>query len=361
MRYNESLKSGTAAKECWMRDLRIIFSSKNDLYGDLVSDESGTDFVVSLKEKYPSLATYSSGKGIGLTLNSDYNIRVTGKKEAALNKDGGTIAISNVSYETIATIIALELYRVTIECGYKSSGDIFTVATGEISYIQQKVNTRRDYELYISYASELVAAYSQNRINFSIRSGINLYDMFQYMFIQQGCSTQRTRFSESLKNVVANGILSNSGTSADIISSALNLNSFSTSSILASADSSLDGTVVNLTTVNDKRVIPIDMQYINFANGNPTVTSNGLNVNLFPVFNFAVGDIIEIQNRIIDASSGMTNYESVYQTFNTNYIDPDGLYMLYQINYTLENRGNNFTYNCLARPLSQMSNLGVTT
>ena len=75
----------------------------------------------------------------------------------------------------------------------------------------------------------------------------------------------------------------------------------------------------------------------------------GQHINLFPVRNFKPGDILHVDNSLIDVS--ISNAESVISTFNTNYMDTNGLYMIIELQYNLENRGDNFQYDIKARAL----------
>lgn len=348
----------------WIRRLQIIFESKYDLRDTLISEDpkSRKEYIQYLDKKYSGLGSaFDKNKGgvkvvIGDNKGDNYNIRVTGSKNLGLTLDNGVIQISNVSYETIALIMNLKLYKVTIKAGYKSSGDLFTIAKGEISYIQQKIRSRHDYELYITYASELVAGWSQHRINFSVRSGVNIYDMFNYMFVQQGLPVSQIDISPALKNIVAENILACSGTSASIVTEVLASYSNSTSQFVWDADSS-DGKVISVTELKNKKIISINRDAINIANGNPTVTSEGLNISLFPTYNFRPGDILQIDNRIIDTSSGMTTQSGIQSTFNTNFLDPNGHYIIMRIDYIFENRGNSFLLNCQAKALNTFKGL----
>lgn len=349
----------------WMRRLQIVFESKYNVMDTLSQSSPLTykEYIDYLDKKYaPANGKLDFNAGgvkvvIGDNSNNDnYNIRVTGTKNLGLSLDAGVIQISNVSYETIALIMNLKLYKVTIKVGYKSSGTLFTIAKGEISYIQQKIRSRRDYELYITFASELVAGWSQNRINFSIRSGVNMYDMFNWMFMQQGLSTDRTQISPALKNIVLENMFVNSGTSVSIIEEAMNTYSNSTKGFILDADSS-EGKVISISTLKDKKVLVINTNMINIANGNPTVTSDGLDISLFPVYNFMPGNILQIDNRIIDTSQGMTSQSGIQNNFNTNFLDPNGYYIITNIRYTFENRGDTFLFNCQAKALNTFKNL----
>ena len=119
------------------------------------------------------------------------------------------------------------------------------------------------------------------------------------------------------------------------------------------SDSSLDSNVISITDIKNSRKIRIDPEFIYIGNGNPTVTANnGLRIQLFPVYNLIPGDIIIVPNRLIDTSSGMTTAEGVQNTFNQHWLNPDGAYIIREINYTFENRGETFRYDVRAIPLN---------
>lgn len=360
--YQKSIASsgGVIQKNTWMRHMRITFESSEVVTNQLA--EQDDQFIPWLKRKYPGLEKYGEQTGVRLVIGDNsgdnFNIRVTGTKNLGLNQDNGVIQISNVRYDSIALIIALKLYRVKIEVGYQSNDELFCVAKGQVSWIQQKIRSRHDYDLYIIFASELVAKWSQNRINFSLRSGCNVSDMVHWMLVQQGCSAERILVSDRLRRLVAKNVLSKSGQTTSVISSALGQYSDSLSGLVVNTDASENNKVISITDIGQSRVIPISPDIVHIANGNPTVTSNnGLQIQLFPVFNLVPGDIIVVPNRIIDTSSGLTNPDSVYQTFNQQWLNPNGEYIIRRIEYTFENRGNDFIFNVNALPVNLYQNL----
>lgn len=326
MRYAESVdKSGERVmNDCWIRRCRVTFFS-------VEPDQHGKGMSVVL----------------GDNPNDNLDIKIKGVKELALLKDNGTIAISNLSYDTVSLIMAYKLFGIKVEIGYRSSNDLFCVAKGQVSFIQEKIHSRHDMTWYVMYASEFVAKWSQRRINFSIRSGVNVFDMINYMFLREGGA--KTNLSPALRNIVLSQINPENQTIGSVIEQAL---SNTNTAFTMSADSSFDDAVINVTTLSDKRYIKIDPSMINIVNGNPTITSDGLEITFQPVFDFCPGDIIHIENRFIDASSGVSDTFSAAKTFNTNYLDQNGNYMIRHVDYVFENRGNNFYFKCRAVALS---------
>ena len=121
-------------------------------------------------------------------------------------------------------------------------------------------------------------------------------------------------------------------------------------------DESIDGGgVVDCTNFRDKRQIRINPDTINFAKGNPTLDKDGLHITVLPTFCFKPGDIIIIDNAILDLSISDPN--SVTSTFKSNYLDQNGAYMITQIDYTLTNRDKVFEINIKARAVSIIANI----
>lgn len=356
--YRETLASGGSPveRECWIRRIRITFESKPGVVNRLAAQDE--EFLPWLRKKYPGLAKLDASGTVRLVIDERYKISVKGTKNLGLLQDSGVIEISNITYDSIALIIALKLYRITIEVGYRNNDTMFCVAKGEVSWLQQKIRAKHDYNLYISYASELVAAWSQSRINFSIRSGCNLSDMLYWMFVQQGASPEQILIDDRLRRLVATETWANSGTSTDIVTQALNSYSGSTGGLVSHSDSSLENKVISISDLKNSRIIKINENFINIANGNPTVTANnGLDISLFPAMNFVPGDIIVVPNRLIDTSQGLTTATGAQSVFNQHWLNPDNQYVIRRINYSFENRGENFIFDINALPVNLYSAL----
>lgn len=351
--YRETLASGGSpvGRKCWIRRLRVTFESKPGAMNRLAAQDE--EFLPWLRKKYPGLEKLGTSDTVKLVIDERYNIKVRGTKNLGLLQDSGVIEISNITYDSIALIIALKLYRITIEVGYENNGSLFCVAKGEVSWLQQKIRAKHDYNLYISYASELVASWSQSRINFSIRSGCNLSDMVYWMFIQQGASPEQILVDDRLRRLVAVETYANSGTSANIVTQALGAYSGSTGGLVTHSDSSLENKVISISDLRNSRVLKINEAFINIANGNPTVTANnGLDISLFPTMNFVPGDIIVVPSRLIDTSQGLTSATGAQTVFNQHWLNPDNQYVIRRINYAFENRGQDFIFNINALPVN---------
>ena len=111
---------------------------------------------------------------------------------------------------------------------------------------------------------------------------------------------------------------------------------------------------VNVSDLTNKKVIVVDPNSIIINGGNPTVSSEGLHVKLLPTYNICPGNILCIDNSLIDISS---NSEKAYENFNPNFLDATGRYMVYEVDYVFENRGPAFQLDIKGRALSLYQNL----
>ena len=123
----------------------------------------------------------------GGTSDSQLDITVKGNKYLSSLKDNGTITISNLTYAEITKLILGQYYKIEIWAGYRTQS-LQRYFKGSVSYISDKIRARRDNETYILFASDMVAAYSQQRMNLTLNSGINLYSAFRYICLTNGIS-----------------------------------------------------------------------------------------------------------------------------------------------------------------------------
>ena len=303
------------SKKCWMRQIEVILTSR----------KCNKAMKFSTDDKY------------------QFNMDIMGTKNLALNKDKGTLTIYNLEYDKMMETILLEYFIIEIKIGYKSTGNLMTIFKGEVSYISQKIHSHHDVETYITFASTIVARYSQSRMNFNLNSGVNIYSALNYICKLSGIGN-KARINPNLKKEILTKIYTNYNTASTVFD---NLTSTSGEYYLSTDYS--EGNVINCTTINDKRKIKVDPNTINITRGNPTVTSAGLKITLLPTFNFMPGDILIIDNSILNVS--IRDAESVTSTFNTNYLDQNGMYMIISIEFHFQNRGDAFELNITARAL----------
>lgn len=280
---------------------------------------------------------------------NQFRISVKINKYLSALKDNGSAEISNLTYAQITELILGKYYDIEIWAGYRTQ-QLQCFFRGAVSYISDKIRARRDNTCYILFASKMVAAYSQSRMNMNLNSGINLYAAFNYICLQKGISS--AHLPASLKNEFLREVTSNYGTPATLAEQlAANTRDFS-----VDTDASIDGAgVVDCTNLRDKRQIRINPDTINFAKGNPTLDKDGLHMILLPTFCFKPGDIIILDNAILDVSISDPN--SVASTFKANYLDPNGAYMIIELSYDLNNRETLHEITVKARALSIIANI----
>lgn len=286
--------------------------------------------------------------------DNDYlNISIDGTKKLSSNQNTCTIKITNLTYEDILKITMGEFYGVEVWIGYRM-GDVFKWFDGEVAYVSQKLNNHRDNEVTIFCASRLVAQFTQNRMKIALNSGINLFSAFKYISDRSDMGALPFNKSDLKNKFLDNAISAMDSPKAllDLIADQANLD--------IAADTS-DGTIVDITSLSDKRQIKIDANTISFLNGNPTLNSAGLDIYLLPTFDFRVGDIIIIDHSIVNV--GVNTLTDAQKNFNTNFFDTTlvgtgeqnrglGMYIIKNIDFNFQNRGNNFSIHINGRAVS---------
>lgn len=274
------------------------------------------------------------------------NIKISGTKEPAILKDGGVISINNMDYSLIVKIIVGKFYDIKIIAGYEGSdprdkGKGMTIFKGSVAFISNKINPTRDSECYINFASDVVAMYSQNRMNLALNSSINLYSAFDYICYQSKMG-KNVHIDPHLKELFLNEARNYYATASTILNSV----TIQGGEYTISTDGS-EGTVIDITTTKGKRLINLSGRDVPFLN-QPTVSTEGLTFTILPVFSFKVGDIVQMDNSIIDISSSS---REAYNVFNSNYMDTNGQYMITKIAYELNNRADTFQFVITGRAL----------
>ena len=155
--------------KCWMRVLKVELISKQ-FSKALVFGEDGKD---------------------------NLRMTITGTKYPAANKDKGVVKIYNLTYATMFKIMHGEYYKIRIYSGYRG-GNIVKIFDGSVAYISNAIHSAHDWECYINFASDVVANYSQKRINFNLNSSINYWTALDQLCRAAGIND--ANIDEELKN-----------------------------------------------------------------------------------------------------------------------------------------------------------------
>ena len=294
--------------DAWRRSLKIILTS------------------TKLKKQFIFGDNYLSG-------NTDLNIDVSVNKYMSSLKDSAVVQIDNVTYNEITQIVMGEFFDIDIFCGYQQlTNKIFS---GGVFYISNKLNADKTNTMIIICTSKLVAKYGQQRLNLTLNSGINMYAAINFICRRAGIpnSNVSTQFKK------------------DFISEVINVNSTATSwldqlcqsnsTFIQNADAILDQTFSIFDAAkSNSRIIKLTPENILLTAGYPRLTTEGLRVTLLPTFNFMCGDVIQIDNEIIDIS--ISSQDEVVNNYAA-YFSQKGQYMIYEMNYHLCNRNSDFS------------------
>lgn len=305
----------------WMRVIKIVLTSK------------------SLKKKFVFGENYLHG-------NDDLTIDVTGTKYMSSLKDVCTIRIKNLTYNEITQIIMGQFYDVEIWAGYQNTG-VNKIFDGGVLYISNKLDDKKTSTCIILCASHLVAKYGQSRINLTLNSGINMYSAIN--FICKRAGIPNSNVSTQFKKKFLTEILTVDDTAASWIDKLCSSNN----TYIDNSDS-ITGATLSIfdAAKSNARVIKLNSNNIMLTGGYPRLTSDGLDVTLLPTFNFMCGDVIKIDNSILDVS--VSTSSEVSKNYGA-YFNQKGQYMVYQMQYTLQNRGQSFELNLKCKNRDRIS------
>lgn len=313
------------AVKAWMRVLRITLTTKSP-------GQNG---------KNKQLVFEENESGVGLAIS------VNGNKFMSTLKDNCTVKISNLTYVEIVKIITGQFYNIKIECGYKSSG-VQTIFDGGVMYISNLRESVDTNTVTILCASHLVASYGQRRINLSFNSGINMYSAINFVCKVGGVpnpniSTQfKKQFLEGIENA-------HNQTAAEWVNDQTTKNG----SYISSSDC-IGNSFMTLFDANksNARVIKLNKDTLLLTNGFPRMTADGLVFSVMPTFAFQCGDTIVMDNSLIQIN--VTSQSEATKNLG-GLLDENGQYMIYEMHYQLENRGQNFFLEIYAKTRSRIS------
>lgn len=313
------------AVKAWMRILRITLTTKSP-------GQNG---------KNKQLVFEENESGVGLAIS------VNGNKFMSTLKDNCTVKISNLTYVEIVQIITGQFYNIKIECGYKSSG-VQTIFEGGVMYISNLRESVDTNTVTILCASHLVATYGQRRINLSFNSGINMYSAINFVCKVGGVpnpniSTQfKKQFLEGIENAY-------NQTAAEWVNDQTTKNG----SYISSSDC-IGNSFMTLFDANksNARVIKLNKDMLLLTNGFPRMTADGLVFSVMPTFAFQCGDTIVMDNSLIQIN--VTSQSEATKNLG-GLLDENGQYMIYEMHYQLENRGQNFFLEIYAKTRSRIS------
>lgn len=279
----------------------------------------------------------------------DLAIDVHGFKYMSTLKDECIIKINNLTYNEVLQIIHGEFYDVEVKAGYESTS-INTIFKGGVLYISNDVNDRKTNTIIILCASKLVAKYGQKRLNLSLNSGVNMYAALRFICKRAAIPSSETNISTQFKKKFLQELTTIDNTAASYIDKLCNEND----TYIPNADAITNG-IVSLfdAAKSNNRIIDLNKDNI-ILQSYPHLNTDGVDLSVMPTLNFMCGDVVKIDNSIIQIP--VTDKSEISKNYGY-FLDKDGMYMIYQMEYTLQNRGPSFQLKMLCKSRSLISNL----
>lgn len=298
---------------------------------------------------------------IGKTIDDSNKprIEITGSKYISSLKDNFTIKVYNMTYLQIYTIQKRQLFHVKIYAGYLNGQNYFNFEAPNIydGYVLNILNSKKEYKDSIAtfiVTSKAVAKAQQFRLSISYQSGVNLYSMAKYIADKAGL--ENSVISESLKTTFSEDLAS-CDTSATTY---LDLIANSENSVFVTTDSTSDSdfSLIDLSDeYRPRTTIIIDPSKGMLIGDAPEINSSGLTFDSLPVVTYLVGDLINIDNAYVNVASGQDNYSATTKTPNAVYLNAQGLYYIWQVDYSLSNTNGDFKLHLTCKNKELFDNL----
>lgn len=264
------------------------------------------------------------------------NISVNAFKYMSPLKDTCTIKISNLTPSEVTQIIYGKFFDVEVFCGYENTG-INKIFDGGIYHISNQFNDLKTKTVILFCTSKLVATFAQKRLNLTINSGTNMYYMIKYLGKKAGMSGTNEFVSTQLKKI----IVDSSKPINNSFPEWLNKECEKNQNLIVNSDN-IDSSSFSVydASKSNQRIIPLTKDNMQLTGGYPTLTSEGLDLTVFPIFNFKCGDVIKIDNSLLDIhATSMSEANKMYAAYFNN----QGEYMIFTMQYVLQNRGSSFS------------------
>lgn len=290
-----------------------------------------------------------------LTLGDDVDnlaIIIKGTKFLSPMKDEFDITIKNIPMSSdvvsINEIKQTSFRYITIEAGYQEAS--MQLFYGYIVYISSK---REDNGKTVSMHIVCSGSYTYNNRSSQsllVKAGTDYKTALTFAARLSGINPAYVQLSESLKYMRLKKDTVFDGTLMSMLIEIMNQNR----NVFCHCDRT-SGSVFQIWdgSIFKPRVIKINEENIILVNGFPTLEDQGIVFTCLPFFNFMPGDDVIIDNesfinRSIESLSAYTQ-----TPMPDKFVDANGEYIIKELRYSLENRGNSFfvTIKCYARDI----------
>lgn len=297
---------------------------------------------------------------IGKTIDDSKKpkIEISGTKYMSSVKDTFSIKIYNMTYVQMYTIQKRQLWHIQIFAGYLNGQNYFSFTAPKIydAYLLNMVNSKENYKdnvVTFVCASKLVAQAQQFRLQVSYQSGVNLYSMIKYIGEKAGMTNMNV--DDSFKSTFATDVASCDSSASSYLEKISSTNN----DCFMSTDSTSDSELSVFTLSDESRsrtTIMIDPSK-GMLIDTPEITSSGLVFSSLPVLQYLIGDTIKIDNALVNTSSGEDSYSGSTKVPNAVYLNGDGLYYIWQIDYNLSNANGDFVVKLTCKNKEMFENL----
>lgn len=283
---------------------------------------------------------------IGKTVDDSHKpkIEIKGSKYISSLKDNFTVKVYNMTYSEIYAIQKRQLFHIKIHAGYLNGQNYFDFEAPVVydGYVINLLNSKKEYKDNVTtfiVTSKAVAKAQEFRLAISYQSGVNLYAMAKY--IAEKAGLENSYISESFKSTFEEDLASCDASATTYLDQIAN--SGGTTYVTTDSTSDSDFSLLNLSEESRSRTtIIIDPSKGMLIGSAPEINSSGLTFDSLPVVTYLVGDLINIDNAYIDVTSGQDSYSTTIKTPNTVYLNAQGLYYIWQVDYSLSNTNGDF-------------------
>lgn len=275
-------------------------------------------------------------------------------KYRGVMKDTATIDIYNLSYAQHADLLRRNLFNVEVIAGYENAGSItedvkkyksnkITVFKGGVIYINNVKTSNNTTKATISCGAALkTLPMFQKRLSLTYNAGTNLYAVLVDLNAKAG--NANAYVDDTLKEEVLKANLSANCSLSEWVQKVLGM---SEQYYVTNADASNYDTIYSIlnaslyeTSSAKLKSVPIVTSDVSVETY-PTVTSDGIVINLTPTYMLSPGDTIKLDN----AAQALIQIENTSASSNYGYYinKQDGTYVVSELLYHLDNRGEDFT------------------
>jgi hypothetical protein len=277
-------------------------------------------------------------------------IELVANKYLSSLKDDCIIDIYNLTYSEILKYMVYEYNEVDVYAGYKSSG-VHKIFSGKILHISNERESRETNIMRLICVSKLLGIY-QTKLNLTLQSGINMYSALNFIISRAGI--KNSNVSEQLKR----NVLTNVTRAQGKVSSILDMFTSKETDFGVSADASNES-IVSIWDLKrtDARVIIIKPESGLLINGYPKLSTDGLKFDSLPVYDFMPGDVLVVDNRLIDMSISSLGEATSAEGVLGRYIDENDKYILFSVSYKLSNGQGQFKCSLHSKSKNLMLNI----